>query len=138
MQQKPIATTLLNALKGGYTGTLKDLNDAIVAQAALITVLNGDVTALGTDLDAALLEIAANKAAIELQQSILDKYLLVAGDDNVVDAIAAIKEELAKAATKEDLDALSAKIDAIDETLNVLDFAKYNRHDHRHNFRLCL
>jgi len=38
---KADATTLLNALKGGYTGTLKDLNDAIVAQAALITVLNG-------------------------------------------------------------------------------------------------
>lgn len=121
---KADATALLNTLKGGYTGTLKELNDKIVAQAALITVLQGDVSTLKTDLDAAELQIAANKAAIELQQSILDKYLLVAGDDNVVDAIAAIKAELAAAGV--DIDALSTKIDAIDEALNVLDFAKIN------------
>ena len=123
---KTDATNLINALKGGYTGTLKDLNDQIVAQAALITVLQGDVTVMGTDLDQALLDIAANKAAIELQQAILNQYLLLPGTDNVVDAIAAIQEELAKAASKEDLDALSARIDAIDENLNVLDFAKIN------------
>jgi multidrug efflux pump subunit AcrA (membrane-fusion protein) len=121
---KADATALLNTLKGGYTGTLKELNDKIVAQAALITVLQGDVSTLKTDLDAAELQIAANKAAIELQQSILDKYLLVAGDDNVVDAIAAIKAELATAGV--DIDALSTKIDAIDEALNVLDFARIN------------
>lgn len=120
------ATNLLNALRGGYAGSMDDLNDEIMDLAALITVLQGDVTALGADLDAAMLEIAANMAAIELQQSILDKYLLVAGDDNVVDAIAAIKEELAKAATKEDLDALAERIDAIDANLNILDFAKIN------------
>lgn len=135
---KTEATALINALKGGYTGTLKDLNDDIVDLAALITVLNGDVTALEADLDAALLEIAANKAAIELQQDILDQYLLVAGDDNVVDAIAAIKVDLAAAladieanatdieAIKADLEAISDRIDAIDELLGVLDFAKIN------------
>lgn len=135
---KTEATALINALKGGYTGTLKDLNDDIVDLAALITVLNGDVTALEADLDAALLEIAANKAAIELQQAILDQYLLVAGDDNVVDAIAAIKVDLAAAladieanatdieAIKADLEAISDRIDAIDELLGVLDFAKIN------------
>lgn len=101
-----------------------DLEEELEGLAGLITVLQGDVTALGTDLDAALVEIAANKAAIELQQSILDKYLLVAGDDNVVDAIAAIKAELAAAGA--DIEALSDRIDEIDAKLNVLNFAKIN------------
>ncbi len=101
-----------------------DLGEELQGLAGLITVLQGDVTALGTDLDAALVEIAANKAAIALQQSILDKYLLVAGDDNVVDAIAAIKAELATAGA--DIEALSDRIDEIDAKLNVLNFAKIN------------
>ncbi len=130
---KTDATNLLNELRGGYTGTMEEINDEIIDLAALITVLQGDVSAIGTDLDAVKLEVAANKAAIELQKSILDKYLLVAGDDNIVDAIAAIQEELAKAATKADLDAtkadldaVSERIDAIDGKLNILDFAKIN------------
>jgi hypothetical protein len=137
---KTDATNLLNELRGGYTGTMEEINDEIIDLAALITVLQGDVSAIGTDLDAVKLEVAANKAAIELQKSILDKYLLVAGDDNIIDAIAAIQEELAKAATKADLDAtkadldatkanldaVSERIDAIDGKLNILDFAKIN------------
>jgi hypothetical protein len=123
---KTDATNLLNELRGGYTGTMEEINDKIIDLAALITVLQGDLSAIGTDLDAVKLEVAANKAAIELQKSILDKYLLVAGDDNIVDAIAAIQEELAKAATKADLDAVSERIDAIDGKLNILDFAKIN------------
>lgn len=121
---KADATALLNTLKGGYTGTLKELNDKIVAQAALITVLQGDVSALKTDLDAAELQIAANKAAIELQQAILDKYLKDGSPDNLVDAINAIKADLA--AAEVDIDALSDRIDDIDAALNILNFAKIN------------
>ncbi len=121
---KTEATNMLNTLKGGYTGTLKDLNDAIVAQAALITVLQGNVTALGTDLDAAEVQIAANKAAIALQQAILDKYLKDGSPDNLVDAINAVKADLA--AANVDIDALSDRIDDIDAALNVLNFAKIN------------
>ncbi len=130
---KTEATSLLNALKGGYTGTLKDINDDITDLAGLITVLQGDVSQLGSDLDDALLEIAANKAAIALQQGILDKYLLEPGTDNVVDAINAIKVELESLATtasieniQDQLDELSDKIDAIDAALNVLNFASIN------------
>jgi hypothetical protein len=111
------ANEAVNSATADLEGELEDL-------AGLITVLQGDVTALGLDLDAALLEIAANKAAIELQQSILDKYLLVAGDDNVVDAITAIQAELATAGA--DIEALSDRIDDIDTALNVLNFAKIN------------
>jgi hypothetical protein len=121
---KADATAQIAALKNGYTGTLKDLNDAIVAQAALITVLQGNVTALGTDLDAAEVQIAANKAAIEMQQAILDKYFDIASADNIPTALAAIKADLA--AANVDIDALSARIDAIDAALNVLNFAKIN------------
>ncbi len=121
---KTEATNLLNALKGGYTGTLKDLNDKIVAQAALITVLQGNVTTMGTDLDKAELQIAANKAAIALQQAILDKYLKAGSPDNLVDAINAVKTDLA--AANVDIDDLSDRIDDIDAALNVLDFAKIN------------
>ena len=49
-----------------------DLEEELEDLAGLITVLQGDVSALGDDLDAAMVEIAANKAAIELQQAILD------------------------------------------------------------------
>ncbi len=121
---KTEATNLLNTLKGGYTGTLKDLNDAIVAQAALITVLQGNVTALGTDLDAAEVQIAANKAAIALQQAILDKYFNTASPDDIPTALAAIKADLA--AANVDIDALSDRIDDIDAALNVLNFDKIN------------
>lgn len=114
------ATELLNTLKGGYTGTLKELNDKIVAQAALITVLQGNVTTLGTDLDAAEVQIAANKAAIALQKAILDKYFNTASPDDIPTALAAIKADLA--AANVDIDALSDRIDAIDTALNVLDF----------------
>lgn len=121
-------TEAINAAVAAATDAVNsataDLEEELEDLAGLITVLQGDVSALGVDLDAALLEIAANKAAIELQQSILDKYLLIAGDDNVVDAINAIKAELAAAGA--DIDALSDKIDAIDTALNVLDFAKIN------------
>jgi len=101
-----------------------DLEEELEDLAGLITVLQGDVTALGVDLDAALVEIAANKAAIALQQAILDKYLTPGTPDSIVDAIAAIQAELATAGA--DLDALSDKIDDIDATLNVLNFAKIN------------
>jgi len=125
------ATNLLNALKGGYTGTLKDLNDAIVAQAALITVLQGNVATLGTNLDAAEVQIAANKAAIELQQAILDKYLKDGSPDNLMDAINAINAELEALAaehviTDAAIEALSAKIEAIEASLNVLNFNAKN------------
>lgn len=129
------ATALLTALKNGYTGTLKDLNDAIVAQAALITVLQGNVTTLGTDLDAAEVQIAANKAAIAIQQATLDKYLKDGSPDNLVDAINALKAELATLQAEIDADHvvtdaaiadLATKIDAIDTKLNVLNFAKIN------------
>jgi len=124
-----------------------DLEEELEDLAGLITVLQGDVSALGADLDAALLEIAANKAAIELQQAILDKYLLVSGDDNVVDAITAIQTELAAiqgeleaAVTQEDLDALADdladlsdalatlddQIGDINSSLNIMNFAKIN------------
>ncbi|MEL7598920.1 MAG: hypothetical protein AAGU18_02325 [Proteiniphilum sp.] len=121
---KADATAQIAALKNGYTGTLKDLNDAIVAQAALITVLQGNVTALGTDLDAAEVQIAANKAAIALQQAILDKYFNTASPDDIPTALAAIKADLA--AANVDIDALSDRIDEIDATLNILNFAKIN------------
>jgi hypothetical protein len=101
-----------------------DLEDELESLAGLITVLQGDVTALGVDLDAALVEIAANKAAIALQQAILDKYLTPGTPDSIVDAIAAIQAELA--AANVDIEALSDRIDAIDTALNVLDFAKIN------------
>ena len=132
------ATALLTALKNGYTGTLKDLNDAIVAQAALITVLQGNVTTLGTDLDAAEVQIAANKAAIAIQQATLDKYLKDGSPDNLVDAINALKAELATLQAEIDADHvvtdaaiadLATKIDAIDTKLNVLNFAKINSDD---------
>lgn len=124
-----------------------DLEAELEALAGLITVLQGDVSALGVDLDAALLEIAANKAAIELQQAILDKYFGENAPDNLVDAIAAIQAELAAiqgeldaAVTQEDLDALadeladlSDAITAIDDqigdinaSLNIMNFAKIN------------
>lgn len=125
---KTEATNLLNALKGGYTGTLKELNDKIVEQAALITVLQGDATALGKDLDAAEVQIAANKAAIALQQAILDKYLKAGSPDNLVDAINDIKTEMANvktqldaAATQADLDALADELDALSDALDALD-----------------
>jgi len=121
---KADATAQIAALKNGYTGTLKDLNDAIVAQAALITVLQGNVTALGTDLDAAEVQIAANKAAIALQQAILDKYFNTASPDDIPTALAAIKADLA--AANVDIDALSDRIDDIDAALNVLNFDKIN------------
>jgi len=121
---KTEATNMLNTLKGGYTGTLKDLNDKIVAQAALITVLQGNVTTLGTDLDAAEVQIAANKAAIALQKAILDKYFNTASPDDIPTALAAIKADLA--AANVDIDALSDRIDDIDAALNVLNFAKIN------------
>jgi hypothetical protein len=101
-----------------------DLEEELGDLAGLITVLQGDVTALGVDLDAALVEIAANKAAIELQQAILDKYFAEGAPDNLVDAIAAIQAELAAAGA--DIEALSDKIDEIDAALNVLNFAKIN------------
>jgi hypothetical protein len=121
---KTEATNLINALKGGYTGTLKDLNDKIVAQAALITVLQGNVAALGPDLDAAEVQIAANKAAIALQKAILDKYFNTASPDDIPTALADIRDDLA--AAEVDIDALSDRIDDIDTALNVLDFAKIN------------
>jgi len=129
---KTDAEALLTTLKGGYTGTLDDLDDEITALAGSLTALQVTVDGLVTGLDAAKVQIAANKAAIELQQTVLDKYLLVSGTDNVVDAITAIKEQLAalQASTSTDIDALEAAIDdieaeieAINGGLNVLDFA---------------
>jgi hypothetical protein len=94
-----------------------------------------------------LVEIDSNKAAIALQQAILDKYLKAGSPDNLVDAINAIKAEMATvktqldaAATQEDLDALaddlaalSDALDAIDDqigdinaSLNIMNFAKIN------------
>src|SRR5690554_4325479 len=101
-----------------------DLEEELEDLAGLITVLQGDVSALGDDLDAAMVEIAANKAAIELQQAILDKYFAEGAPDNLVDAIAAIQADLA--AANVDIEALSDRIDAIDAALNVLNFAKIN------------
>ena len=144
---KADATAQINALKGGYTGTLKELNDKIAANAGLITVLQGDVSSLKTKMTAAELQIAANKAAIALQQAILDKYLKPGSPDFVVDAINAIKADMATvktkldaAATQEDLDALaddveglSDALDAINDqigdinaSLNIMNFAKIN------------
>ena len=139
------AQRLLNNKSGNYEGTLEDL-------AALIMVLNGDISALEGEIDSAAVEIATNKAAIALQQSVLDKYLLLAGDDNLITTINEVKQELsvvegkltsaltALAEAKEDIAAteaaiagiksnittLSAKIDAIDEALNMLNFATIN------------
>lgn len=124
-----------------------DLEEELEDLAGLITVLQGDVSALGDDLDAAMVEIAANKAAIELQQAILDKYFAEGAPDNLVDAIAAIQAEmealqteLDAAANQEDLDALAddladltdaiAEIDTqigdINASLNIMNFAKLN------------
>ena len=119
------ANKVLNENKGDYDGTLEDL-------AGLITVLNGNVGVLGDLVDEAELKITANKAAIDLQQAILDKYLLVAGDDNVVDAIKALKSELESieadfANQSERINALSEQIDAINVSLNVLNFSAINR-----------
>jgi chromosome segregation ATPase len=58
---KAETTAQINALKGGYTGTLKELNDKIAANAGLITVLQGDVSSLKTKMTAAELQIAANR-----------------------------------------------------------------------------
>ncbi len=119
------ATKVLEDIKGDYDGTLEDL-------AGLITVLNGNVSAFGDLLDEVEMRIAANKTAIELQKAILDKYLLIAGDDNVVDAVNALKAEL-DALTDESANQsakiieLSNKIDAINTSLNVLNFAQINR-----------
>lgn len=144
---KAETTAQINALKGGYTGTLKELNDKIAANAGLITVLQGDVSSLKTKMTAAELQIAANKAAIALQQAILDKYLKPGSPDFVVDAINAIKADMVTvktkldaAATQEDLDALaddveglSDALDAINDqigdinaSLNIMNFAKIN------------
>jgi hypothetical protein len=129
-------TSLLTTLKGGYTGTLDDLNDAILDIAGDLSALQIDVSGLATDLDAVKLEVAANKAAIELQQSVLDKYLLVSGSDNVVEAITAIKADLTAlqaivgttdiAALRAAIDAIEDQIVAIDAALNVLNFADIN------------
>lgn len=122
------ATELLNTLKGGYTGTLKDLNDDIVDLAALIEVLDGDISALQERLDQAELLIALNTVAIALQQDVLDQYLLnVDSEDNVVVAIEDIKIQLAALGAlveinTEDIEAIMEAIEAIDAQLNVLDF----------------
>jgi len=126
---------LLTTLKGGYTGTLDDLDDDLTALAGSLTALQVTVDGLVTGLDAAKVEIAANKAAIEMQMTVLNKYLLVPGTDNVVDAITAIKADLAAllASTVTDHEAMQAEIDvieaeivAINAALNVLDFASIN------------
>ena len=101
-----------------------DLEEELEDLAGLITVLQGDVSALGDDLDAAMVEIAANKAAIELQQAILDKYFDAASPDDIPTALADIMADLA--AANVDIEALSDRIDAIDTALNVLNFAKIN------------
>lgn len=111
------ATEAVNSATADLEAELEDL-------AGLITVLQGDVSALGVDLDAALVEIAANKAAIELQQAILDKYFDAASPDDIPTALADIMADLA--AANVDIEALSDRIDAIDTALNVLNFAKLN------------
>jgi|GEM_PF-3088377 len=126
-------TSLLTTLKGGYNGSLKDLNDDIVDVAAQLTALGVKVTALTTDLDAAEVQIAANKAAIATQQAVLDQYLKAGAPDNLVDAINAVKANLAafQASTVTDHAAMAAaiedlqeQINAINGGLNVLDFAE--------------
>ena len=139
------AQRLLNNKSGNYEGTLEDL-------AALITVLNGDISALEGEIDSAAVEITINSTAIALQQSVLDKYLLVAGDDNLITTINEVKQgltevegkltsaltalaaaegdiaaaEAAIAGIRTDITTLSARIDAIDEALNMLNFASIN------------
>ena len=126
------ATELINTLKGGYTGTMKDLNDDIVDIAALIEVLDGDIADLQEELDQAELLIALNAVAIALQQDVLDQYLLnVDSEDNVVVAIENIKIELAALGAlveinTEDIEAIMDEIEAIDVRLNVLNFNAKN------------
>jgi peptidoglycan hydrolase CwlO-like protein len=130
-EAKAYVDGLLTTLRGGYTGTMDDLNDELTDIAAQLTALGVNVTGLTARLDAAEVQIAANKAAIELQQAVLDKYLAEGAPDNLVDAINDVKDDLAalQASTTTDLDALEAavadlqeQINAINGGLNVLDF----------------
>ncbi|MGV8134438.1 MAG: hypothetical protein AB2L20_04420 [Mangrovibacterium sp.] len=136
-QAKTQTEALIDALKGGSTKTIKALETDLTALTASLQALQVQVGTLATaaQLDAAKLDIAANKAAIALQQAVLDKYLLVSGTDNVVDKIAVIKKELTElqastetehAAMQAAIDAIEAKIVAIDAKLNVLNFAAVN------------
>lgn len=130
-EAKAYVDGLLTTLRGGYTGTMDDLNDELTDIAAQLTALGVNVTGLTERLDAAEVQIAANKAAIELQQAVLDKYLADGAPDNLVDAINAVKTELAalQASTVTDHEAMQAAMDdlqeqinAINGGLNVLDF----------------
>jgi len=130
-EAKTYVDGLLTTLRGGYTGSMDDLNDELTDIAAQLTALGVNVTGLTERLDAAEVQIAANKAAIELQQAVLDKYLADGAPDNLVDAINAVKDDLAdlQASTTTDIDVLEAavadlqeQINAINGGLNVLDF----------------
>lgn len=114
---------LLATLKGNYTGTLEDLNDEIMAVAAQLAALGVDVTGLAEDLDAAELEIATIKEQLDLQQAVLDKYLVEGTDESLIDAINEVKEDLAELqeAAIGDLAELQAAVDAFEDQINAID-----------------